>query len=101
MVGEGVEARAGTTEVIGSRGHPFVFTSNVDQLICAESGEWKTAWSSLSLLVLCFFLWHVSRREMLFQELRVLEGSLCIRTEGQGFSGQGKTQDGGCKYHDV
>lgn len=101
MVGKGVKAGTRTTEVIGSWGHPFVFTSNFDQLVCAESGEWNVPWSTLSLLVLFFCCWRISLLEMLFQELGILKGSLCIRTEGQDFRGQSKTQDGGCKFHDV
>lgn len=81
MIGKSVESRAGTTEVVGSWRHPSMFTSNVDQLIFAESGEWDISWSALSLLIMWFFCFRrVSLFEMLFHELRVLKGSLRILT---------------------
>lgn len=79
MVGKGVETGAGTTDVIGSRGHPSVLTGNVDQLVLVESGERNIPWSTLSFLFCCF--WRISLLKMLFQELEILEGSLCIRAE--------------------
>ena len=82
MVCKGVEARAGTTNVIGSRSHPSVFSGNVDQLVWVESGEWNVPWSTLSLFMLLLCIRRVSLLEMLTQELGILEGSLCIWTEG-------------------
>ena len=82
MVGQGVEARAGTTEVIGSWSHPSVFSSNVDRLIFIESGEWNVPRSALSLLGLLVCFQRISPLEMLFQELRIVNSSLCIWTEG-------------------
>ena len=84
MVGEGVEARAGTTNVIRSWGYPSVFTSNINQLVFIEGGEWYIPWSTLSFLVLFLCLRGISLLKMLHQVLRVLEGSLCIGTEGYG-----------------
>ena len=101
MIGKGVEAGAGTTDVIGSRGHPSVLTGNVDQLVFVESGERNISWSTLSLLMLFWCFWRISLLKMPFQEVGILEGSLCIRAEAHGCSRQGKTQDGGCKPHDV
>ena len=84
MVGEGIEARAGTTNVIRSWGYPSVFTSNINQLVFIEGGEWYIPWSTLSFLVLFVCLWCISFLNMLHQVLGVLKGSFCIRTEGQG-----------------
>ena len=82
MVGKGVEARAGTTDIVGSRGNPSVFTSNVDQLVFVEGGEWNVSWSTLSLLMLFLWMRRISLFEMLFQVFGVLKGSLCIRADG-------------------
>ena len=78
MVSKGVEARAGTTEVVGPRGHPSVFAGNVDQLIFVKSGEW----SALSLLVFSLRFRRISLLGVLLHRLKLLEGSLCIRTLG-------------------
>lgn len=82
MVGKSVEARAGTTDVVGSWGHPSILTRDVDQLVFVESGEWDVPWSTLSLFLMWFLYFRrVPLLEMLFQELRVPKGSLRIRTE--------------------
>ena len=82
MVGEGVEARAGTTNVIWSWGYPSVFTSDINQLVFTEGGEWYIPGSALSFLVLILCLGCISLLEMLLQVLGVLKGSLCKRTQG-------------------
>ena len=82
MVCKGVEARAGATNVIGSRSHPGVFAGDVDQLVWVESGEWNVPRSALSLFMMLLYIRRVSLLEMLTQELGILEGSLCIWTEG-------------------
>ena len=81
MVGKGVEARAGTTDVIGSRGNPSVFTGDVDQLVLVKGGKWNVPWPALSLIMLFLCFRRISLLEMLFQEIGVLKGSLCIRAE--------------------
>ena len=80
MISKGVEARAWTTEVVGSWGHPSVFSGDVDQLILVKSGEWNIAWSTLSLFIVFFCVRRISLLRVLLREFRVLDGSLCIRT---------------------
>lgn len=101
MVSKSVEARARTTEVIGSRGHPSVFSSNVDQLILVKRGEWNISQSTLSLLMFSLCFRRTSVLDILLRELSAFEGSLCVRTKGQACGRQGKTQDGGREPHDA
>ena len=82
MVGKGVETRARTTEIIGSRRNPSVFSGHVDQLVLIESGERKASRSTLSLFVLFLRSGHISLVERLFGGLGILECSFCIGTEG-------------------
>ena len=81
MVGKGVEARARTTNVVGARSHPSVVPGDVDQLVLAESGEWKTAWSSLPLFRLLICFWRISLLSMFGHELGVLKGPRSVRTQ--------------------
>ena len=81
MVGKGVETRARTTEIIGPRSNPSVFSSNVDQLVIIESGEWNVSRFALSLLLLFPRAGHIPLFEELFRGLGILECSFCIGTE--------------------
>ncbi len=57
MVREGIEAGAGTTDVVGAGGHPGVFAGDVDQLVLVEWG--------LSLFMLDFCFGCISLLKML------------------------------------
>lgn len=101
MIGKSVEARAGTPDVIRSWGDPSVFTSDIDQLVLIERGEWHVSWFTLSLLMLFLRTRRISLFEMPFQEVGALKGSFCIGAEGYGRGRHGEAEDGGCDPHDV
>lgn len=65
MISKGVEARAGTTDIVGPWSLPSVVSGDINQLVLVESCEWETAWSSLSLCMLFLCFRRISLFEML------------------------------------
>ena len=76
MVRESVEAWAWTSEIVGSRRLPSMHTRHVDKLVLVKSREWDTSRTTLS-----FLLVPLSLIKMAFQEIWILERSLCIGTK--------------------
>ena len=81
MVGESIEARAGTSEVVGARSNPSMFTGHINELVLVERGKRYVARSTLPFLLASLFV-NILALKVSFHELGVSKGLFSIRTEG-------------------
>ena len=93
MVGESIETRAGTSEVVGPRGNPSMFTGHINELILVECGKRDVSWSALPFLFGSLFV-RIVALKVSFHELAVSKGLFSIRTEGLSNRGKGEAREG-------
>ena len=70
MVGESIETRTGTPDVVRSRCHPSILACHVDQLVLIKCGERYVPRTALSLFFGHVYLWMVSFLKVSFQNAR-------------------------------
>lgn len=93
MVGESIEARAGTSEVVGPRGNPSMCASHINELILVECGKRDVSRSTLPFLFGNLFV-DIVTLKVSFHELGVSKGLFSIRTDCLSNRGKSKAREG-------
>ena len=93
MVGECIETRAGTSDVVGPRGNPSMFAGHINELVLVECGKRNVSRSALPFLFGSLFV-RIVALKVSFHELAVSKGLFSIRTEGLSDRGKGEACEG-------
>ena len=93
MVGESIETRAGTSEVVGPRGNPSMFAGHINELVLVECGKRDVSRSTLPFLLGSIFV-DIVTLKVSFHELGVSKGLFSIRTECLSNRGKGEAREG-------